>query len=152
MFSPSGAPFTVRMPGGGQQYSTEIRLPQGDKINANFYGVSHLKIGYVAVWASGPSGDTTLDMLFDRMLDNLNRVSATHGLLCEFTRKKDTTFNGYIGRRYIVNGCYYHGGIRLYFKVEGKTLMACLVGVMGENPNDPSINEFLESFVINEGA
>jgi endonuclease YncB( thermonuclease family) len=152
MLSLSGAPFAVRMPGGGKQYSTEIRLPEGDKINANFYGVSHLKIGYVALWASGPKGDATLDALFDRMLDNLNRVSETRGLLCEFTRKKDTTFNGYIGRRYIVNGCYYHGGIRLYFKVEGKTLKACLVGVMGENPNDPSINEFLESFVINEGA
>jgi endonuclease YncB( thermonuclease family) len=152
VFSPSGAPFSVRMPGGGKQYSTEVRLPDGETINADFYGVSHLKIGYIAIWASGPSGDITLDTLFDQMLDRLNRASSAGGLLCEFTRKKDTAFNGYIGRRYVVQGCYYHGGIRLYYKIEGKTLKACLVGVMGEDPSDPSINQFLESFVINEGA
>ncbi|HKS30203.1 MAG TPA: thermonuclease family protein [Pyrinomonadaceae bacterium] len=150
MLSLSGAPFAIRMPGGGQQFSTEVRLPSGDAIKVNIYEVSHLKIGYIAIWASGPKGDATLDALFDKTMDNLNRVSATRGLSCEFTRNKDTTLSGYVGRRYVVHDCYYHGAIRLYFKVEGKTLKACLVGVLGQNPNDPSINEFLESFVLNE--
>lgn len=152
ILSPSGAPFSLRMPGGGRQYSTEIRLPEGDKINVNIYGVSHLKIEYITMWASGPKGDATLDMLFDHMLTKLNQSAASRGLSCEFTRKKDTTFNGYIGRRYIVQDCFVHGGIRLYYKIEGKTLKVCLVGVLGVDSNDPSINQFLESFVINEGA
>jgi endonuclease YncB( thermonuclease family) len=152
MFSPSGAPFSVRMPGGGKHFSSSVTLPEGQTISLNFYGVNHLKIGYIALWASGPAGDATLDTLFNQMQEILNQGSATRGLSCEFTRKKDVSFNGYIGRRYVVQGCYYHGGIRLYYKMEGKTLKACMVGVLGEDANDPSINQFLESFVINEGA
>lgn len=152
ILSPEGAPFSVRMPGGGQQYSTAIRLPEGQNINANVYWVRHLKIAYIAEWASVPAQPEAIPKLFDKMLEYLNGASAASGLSCEFKREKDTTFNGYTGRRYIVEGCYYHGGIRLYYKVEGKTLKSCMVGVLGEDPNDPSINEFLESFVIREAA
>lgn len=152
ILSPEGAPFSVRMPGGGRQYSAAVKLPEGQTVNANIYWVSHLKIAYIAEWASVPAQPQAIPTLFDQMLEYLNRASAANGLPCEFNREKDTTFNGYIGRRYTVQGCYYHGGIRLYYKVEGKTLKSCMVGVLGEDPNDPSINEFLESFVIREGA
>ena len=152
VLSPSGAPFSVRMPGGGQQYSAAIQLPEGETINANIYWVRHLKIAYIAEWASVPAKPEAIPTLFDKMLEYLNRASASSGLSCEFKREKDTIFNGYTGRRYTVEGCYYHGGIRLYYKIEGKTLKSCMVGVLGEDPNDPSINEFLASFAIREAA
>lgn len=152
IFSPAGAPFSLRIPGGGKEYSVAVQVPQGETINANFYWTRHLKIGYIAMWASGPAHSQAVSALFDRTLDYLNQSSAASGLPCKFTRQKDSNFNGYTGQRYIVQGCYFHGGILLYYKIEGKTLKTCMVGVLSEDPDDPAINQFLESFVINEGA
>jgi endonuclease YncB( thermonuclease family) len=148
MFSPSGAPFSLRIPGGGRRYSVAVQVPEGETITANYYWTNHLKIGYIAMWASGPTHSQAVSALFQRTQDILNQASAAKGLLCEFTRKKDIAINGYTGQRYAVQGCYFHGGMRLYYKVEGKTLTLYMVGVMSEDPDDPSINQFLESFVI----
>jgi hypothetical protein len=148
MFSPPGAPFSLRIPGGGRRYSVAVEVPEGQTITANYYWTQHLKIGYIAAWASGPAHDQAVSALFERTQDILNQSAAAKGLLCEFTRKKDAVFNGYIGQRYAVQGCYYHGGMRLYYKVEGKTLTLYMVGVMSEDPDDPSIDQFLESFTI----
>jgi hypothetical protein len=123
-------------------------MPQGEIVDANFYLVQHLKISYMAMWVSGPGEPKAASELFDRMLEALNRVSVAKGLPCEFNREKDMTLNGYVGRKYNVEGCYFHGGIRLYYKMEGKILKTYMVGVLGEDPNDPSINQFLDSFVI----
>lgn len=148
MYTPPGAPFSARIPGGGEQYSVEVQLPNGQVINADYYWAGHLKINYVAVWASGPNNPEAVSTLFERTLNDLNRSAAVRGLLCEFTRKKDTTFNGYIGQRYVIQGCYFHGGLRLYYKVEGQTLKICLVGALSADENDPSANQLLDSFVI----
>lgn len=149
IFSPTGSPFSIRMPAGGHHFSAEIAVPKGQPINANFYWVDHLRIGYVAVWASGPSQGEAISALFERTLEALNNAAAAHDLPCEFFETKDTAMKGYVGRRYKVRGCYFQGGIRYYFKTEGKVLKVRIVGVMSENPNDPSINQFLESFEIN---
>ena len=148
IFSPTGAPFSVRMPAGGFRYTAEIQVPNGVPINADFYGVKHLKIGYVAVWASGPYCQETISALFDRTVEVLNEASAAVSLPCEFSQEKDPSMNGYVGRRYKVRGCYFKGGIRHYYKVEGKKLTVIFVGVMSEIPDDPEVGRFLESFVI----
>jgi endonuclease YncB( thermonuclease family) len=151
VFSPSGAPFSVRMPA-GKQFSVAIKLPDGEMVDVNIYWVNHLKIGYIAMWASGPRGDDTIQTLFEDMQDRLNKLAAKGGAPCEFKLQKDTSLNGFAGRRYNVSGCFMHGGIRLYLKPEGKTLKMCMIGVLGVDENDPSINEFLESFTIQERA
>jgi endonuclease YncB( thermonuclease family) len=148
IFSPSGAPFSIRMPTGGHHFSAEVAVPRGQPINANFYWVNHLRIGYLAVWASGPSHGEAISALFDRALEALNNAAAAHDLPCEFSQVKDAAMNGYTGRRYNVRGCYFQGGLRYYFKTEGKVLKVRIVGVMSEIPNDPSINQFMESFEI----
>lgn len=149
LFSPPGSPFSVRMPTGGHNLTADIATPDGQSIDANFYWVNHLRIGYMAAWATGPAQDEAISTLFDRALDALNNAAAAHGLPCEFVQMKDTAMKGYAGRRYKVRGCYFQGALRYYFKTEGKTLKMRIVGVMSEVPNDPSINQFLESFQIN---
>jgi endonuclease YncB( thermonuclease family) len=148
VFSPPGAPFSIRMPSGGQNFAAQISVPEGQPIDAHFYWVHHLKIGYIALWASGPSQGQAISALFDRALDALNKAAEAHDLPCEFFQMKDTAMNGYVGRRYKVRGCYFQGGLRYYFKTEGKTLKVRIVGVMSEIPDDPSINQFLESLEI----
>lgn len=150
IFSPSDNLFSIRMPTGGREFSAEVDVPHGTTIKAHFYGVKHLKIGYVAVWASGPSGDETISTLFDRTVDTLNNFAAAHGLPCEFVPEKDAAMMGYTGRRYKVRGCYFNGALRNYSKIEGKTLKVIFVGVLSEDPNNPAIKDFLESFTINQ--
>jgi endonuclease YncB( thermonuclease family) len=148
-FSPSDNLFSLRMPGGAREFSAEVAVPNGRSINATFRWVNHLKIGYLAVWASGPYENQTISALFDRTVDALNDAAAAHGLPCEFFQEKDNSMSGYTGRRYKVRGCYFNGAIRNYFKVEGKTMKVIFVGVMSEVPDDPAVKEFLESFEIN---
>lgn len=149
VFSPTGNLFSIRIPGGGRAFSAEVNVPKGRPVNANFYWVHHLKIGYLAVWASGPHEHETVSALFDRSVEALNEAAAARGLSCEFYQVRDAPMGGYIGRQYKVRGCYLNGVMRNYYKVEGKTLKVIFVGVMSEIPNDPSVNEFLDSFVIN---
>jgi len=148
IFSPTGAPFSVRMPTGGFRYTTEIQVPNGLPINADFYGVRHLKIGYMAVWASGPYCPETIPTIFDRAVEVLNELAAADSLPCEFYQVKDPSMNGFVGRRYKVRDCYFKGGIRHYYKIEGKRLTVVAVGVLSEVPDDPEIGRFLESFKI----
>jgi endonuclease YncB( thermonuclease family) len=148
-FSPSGNLFSLRMPGGAREFSAEVTVPNGRSINATFRWVNHLKIGYLAVWASGPYENQTISALFDRTVDALNDAAAAHGLPCEFFQEKDNSMRGFTGRRYKVRGCYFNGAIRNYFKIEGKTMKVIFVGVMSEVPDDPAVKEFLESFEIN---
>jgi micrococcal nuclease len=149
LFSPEDNSFSVRAPGSGKQFSLEIDDSEGQPININVYETQHLKIGYVALQASGPSGDETINMIFERGRDILNESARAHGLPCEFVLEKDAAMKGYVGRRYKVMGCYFNGGLRVYFKREGKTLKMHLVGAMSEIPNDPRVSKFLDSFVIN---
>jgi hypothetical protein len=149
-FSPSDNLFSLRMPGGAREFSAEVAVSNGRSINATFRWVNHLKIGYLAVWASGPYENQTISALFDRTVDALNDAAATHGLPCEFFQEKDNSMRGYTGRRYKVRGCYFNGAIRNYFKVEGKTMKVIFVGVMSEVPDDPAVREFLDSFEINK--
>jgi endonuclease YncB( thermonuclease family) len=149
IFSPSDNLFSLRMPGVAQEFSAEVVVPHGRPINATFRWVHHLKIGYLAVWASGPYENETISSLFDRTVDALNDAAAAHGLPCEFFQEKDNSMSGYTGRRYKVRGCYFSGAIRNYFKIEGKTMKVIFVGVMSEVPDDPAVKEFLESFTIN---
>jgi hypothetical protein len=127
-------------------------VPNGQPINADFYGVRHLKIGYLAVWASGPYCGETISTIFDRAIEALNTAAAAESLPCEFFQEKDASVNGYVGRRYKVRGCYFKGGIRHYYKIEGKKLTIVVAGVMSEIPDDPEIGRFLESFVIKKDA
>jgi endonuclease YncB( thermonuclease family) len=149
VFSASDNLFSLRMPGGGREFSAEVNVEHGRSINATFRWVNHLKIGYLAVWATGPYENQTLSALFDRTVDALNDAAAAHGLPCEFFQEKDNSMSGYTGRRYNVRGCYFHGAIRNYFKIEGKMMKVIFVGVMSEVPDDPAVKEFLESFTIN---
>jgi endonuclease YncB( thermonuclease family) len=152
LLTPPGAPFALRIPGGGRQYSISVQLPQGQTVTANYYWTQHLKVGYIAMWASGPAHTQMISELFERTQNYLNQAAAARGLPCEFTRKSDANFNGYTGQRYVMQGCYFHGGMRLYYKVEGKILTIYMVGIQSEEPDDPTIDQFLESFVINEKA
>jgi endonuclease YncB( thermonuclease family) len=149
-FSPSDNLFSLRMPGNAREFSAEVAVPNGRSINATFRWVNHLKIGYLAVWASGPYENQIISALFDRTVDALNDAAAAHGLPCEFFQEKDSSMSGYVGRRYKVRGCYFNGAIRNYFKIEGKTMKVIFVGVMSEVPDDPAVKEFLESFEINK--
>lgn len=149
IFSPSDNLFSLRMPGVAREFSAEVAVPNGRSINANFRWVNHLKIGYLAVWASGPYQNEALSALFDRTVDALNDAAAAHGLPCEFFQEKDNSMSGYTGRRYKVRGCFFNGAIRNYFKIEGKTMKVIFVGVMSVVPDDPAVKEFLESFTIN---
>lgn len=148
-FSPSDKSFSINAPGAGKQLSIEIDDPEGRAFTAQIYLVEHLKIGYLVMWASGPAVDRTLDDIFERGRDILNESVRAHGLPCEYVMEKDTAMKGYTGRRYRMTGCYFHGSLRVYFKREGQTLKMRLVGSMSENPGDPLVNKFLDSFVIN---
>jgi endonuclease YncB( thermonuclease family) len=156
IFSPTGAPFSIRMPQGGQRYSAEIQSPNGQSINVDLYGVRHLKIRYVAVWASGlycgNYCNEIVSIIFDHSVEVLNASAAAHSLPCEHSQLKDVSMSGYVGRRYKVHGCYFKGGMRQYFKVEGKRLTMVVVGVLSEIPDDPEIGGFLDSFVIEKAA
>jgi hypothetical protein len=149
LFSPSDNSFSVSAPGAGKQFSVELDDTDGTSVTAYAYVVQHLKIRYVALWASGPAGDRTINELFERGRNILNETARERGLPCEFVLKKDVAMKGYAGRRYEVTGCYFNGGLRVYFKKEGKTLRAFFLGSMSEIPNDPLTSKFLNSFVIN---
>lgn len=149
LFSPVDNSFSVRAPGAGKQFSVEIDDTDGTSVTAHVYEVQHLKISYIALWASGPASDGTLNELFERGRDILNEDAHAHGLPCEFVLRKDAAMKGYTGRRYEVRGCYFNGGLRVYFKKEGRTLRAYFLGAMSQIPNDPLANSFLNSFVIN---
>ncbi len=156
IFSPSNTPFSIRMPEGGRRYSAEVQVPSGQSINVDFYGVWHLKIRYVAVWASGfycgNYCNEGVEAIFDHSVEVLNATAAAYSLPCEHSQLKDVSMSGYVGRRYKVHGCYFKGGIRQYFKIEGKRLTMIVVGVLSEIPDDPEIGRFLESFVIKKDA
>jgi endonuclease YncB( thermonuclease family) len=147
LFSPSENPFSVRIPG-GKQFTVELDIPHSQPVILNFYVVHHLKIGYVVGWASGPLQDQTISKIFDRGLEELNRIAEAIGLPCDFSEAKDVPMSSYTGRRYKVRGCYLNGSMRAYYKIEGKTLKARVAGVMSEIPDDPEVGKFLESFVI----
>jgi len=149
LYSPANNLFSIRVPGGGEELSAEIDLKQGGKVKINYYFVGHLKIAYVVLWASGPHEDETLNALFDRTVEYLNNSTASHGFPCDFAQEKDAPMKGYTGRRYKIHDCYFKGGIRNYFKFEGQTLKAYFVGVLTEDPDNPEIKEFLDSFTIN---
>jgi endonuclease YncB( thermonuclease family) len=150
LFSSSDNLFSVRMPGGAQEFTAEIGVPHGQPIKATFRWVHHLKITYLTAWASGPYQNEVISALFDRTVDALNDGAAAHGLPCEFFQEKDTSMGSYKGRQYKVRGCYLSGAMRNYFKVEGKTLNVIFVGVMSEIPDNPEIREFMESLTINQ--
>lgn len=156
IFSPQGAPFSVRMPEGGFRYMKEIQMPDGSPKKIDFYGVKHLKIGYAAVWASGVYCGIyckeALSVILDKTVDVFNANTAADSLPCEFYQLKDAPMGGYVGRLYKVRGCYLKGGLRTYYKIEGQTLTMVGVGVLSEVPDDPEINRFLESFVIKKDA
>jgi endonuclease YncB( thermonuclease family) len=147
-FAPVDAPFSIQMPGGGKQYAVEVQVPDGQPFKANFYGVSHLKIGYLVVWASGLSQKDTIPALFEQTRVALELAAQAGGSGCEFSQEKVDTVNGYLGRYYKMHGCYLHGGIRLYYKNEGKNLKMSFVGVISEHVNDSAVEDFMKSFVI----
>jgi endonuclease YncB( thermonuclease family) len=149
LFSPADNSFSIRVPGAGQQFSVEIDDSESQPIIGNVYAVQHLKIAYIALWASGPSEDETISAIFDRGYRLLNESARANGLPCEYVQEKDTAMKGYAGRRYKITGCYFNGGLRVYFKKEGKTLRMHLVGAMSQTPHDPLVSKFLNSFVIN---
>lgn len=149
LYSPSNNLFSIRVPTGGEELSAEVDLKQGGQVKAHFYFVGHLKVAYVVLWASGPRGDETLNALFDKTVAALNNSTVSHGFPCDFAQEKDVPLKGYTGRRYNIHDCYFKGGIRNYFKFEGQTLKAFFVGVLTEDPDNPEIKEFLDSFTIN---
>lgn len=148
VFAPPNGRFSVRMPGGGEGFEGSIQVPHREPIDAHFYGVRHLKINYLVIWASGPSDGETVKSLFDKALDALNEAQANAHLPCEFREERDAAMSGFTGRRYTVHGCVFQGGVRLYFKSEGQLIRMYFVGVMSQEPNDPRVREFLESFEI----
>jgi len=93
-----------------------------------------------------------VSIIFDHSVEVLNASAEALSLPCEHSQLKDVSMSGYVGRRYKVHGCYFKGGMRQYFKVEGKRLTMVVVGVLSEIPDDPETGRFLESFVINTHA
>ncbi|OLE53692.1 MAG: hypothetical protein AUG51_11775 [Acidobacteria bacterium 13_1_20CM_3_53_8] len=148
VFEPNGAGFSIRMPRGGRGFDANIQVPHDQTIDAHLYLVKHLKIQYLAIWASGPSEGETINSLFNRALEALNDGADQARVPCEFTQERDVPLNGYVGRRYKVHGCFLYWGMRLYFKPQGKMLKMYLVGVLSETPNDPLVDDFLNSFEI----
>lgn len=153
VFTPSNAPFSVRIPAAGLRYTKEVQSPGGRTLSADLYAVRHLKNGYLAVWTNATyNGKHDLSAMFDLTVDVLNKMFEAESLPCEFYQVKDAPLAGYVGRRYIVRGCYLKGGLRHYYKSEGGKLTIILVGVLSEIPDDPEIDRFLDSFAINQGT
>jgi micrococcal nuclease len=148
MFSPSAAPFSLRIPNGGKAFSGAIELPGGEKVTANFYSVQHLKIEYIAVWATGPYAHKSVTTGFERTLSGITDALQSHGVPCEFKASSDAPLKGYKGRQYKIDGCAFYGGIRFYYKVEGKEIRVYMVGVVTEEPDNPQVKQFLGSLVI----
>ena len=152
VFSPSNAPFSIRIPEAGLRHTTEVPMPVSGMLNVDLYAVRHLKIGYLAVWVSAPYQGQALKTMFDWTVEKLNEMSAASSLPCEFYQEKDAPLGGFVGRRYKLRNCYCEGGLRHYYKVEGGKLTIILVGVISEIPDDPEIARFLDSFKITNSA
>ncbi|HMF57552.1 MAG TPA: thermonuclease family protein [Pyrinomonadaceae bacterium] len=150
VFAPNGSGFSIRMPRGGRGMEVNIQNPNHPPIDAHLYFVKHLKISYIAVWTTAPSNGETVNSLFDRAKQQFEDVEGASHLPCEFVQERDTTLNGFVGRRYKIQGCYFYGGLRLYFKAYGAMTQMYLVGVMSETPNDPLADDFLNSFEIHQ--
>ena len=148
VFSPSNAPFLVRIPAAGLRYTKEVQKPDGGTLNADLYVVRHLKNGYLAVWTSGTYKEQGVDLslMFDLTVQVLNKMFEAESLPCEFYQAKDAPLSGYVGRRYMVRGCYLKGGLRHYYKAEGGKLTIILVGRAERNPGRPGDRPVLRLF------
>jgi endonuclease YncB( thermonuclease family) len=149
MFTPTGAPFSIRVPIGGQQFQSQIPLANGGSVSSNFYFVQHPRIQYVTEWFTAPDQRQTVEKSFEEYLTYIRNALQAQGFPCEFMRSSEVSLGGYHGRQYSVSGCALHGGVRLFHRVDSKTLNIFLVGVITEDENNSLVEQFLRSLVIN---
>ena len=86
---------------------------------------------------------------YEKSLTYIRDALQSQGYPCEFMRSSEVSLGGYHGRQYSVSGCALHGGIRLFHRVDSKTLSVLLVGVITEDDNNLLAEQFLKSLVIN---
>ena len=149
MFTPTGAPFTIRVPIGGRQFQSQIPLAGGDSVTSNFYFVQHPRIQYITEWFTAPEQHQAIEKSYEEYLTYARDALQAQGYPCEFMRSDEVSVGGYRGRQYSVSGCALHGGVRLFHRVDSKTLNIFLVGVITEDDNNSLAEQFLKSLVIN---
>ncbi len=149
MFTPTGAPFSIRVPVGGKQFQGQIPLASGESVSSNFYFVQHPRIQYFTLWLATPDQHQAFEKNYEKSLTYIRDALQSQGYPCEFMRSSEVSLGGYHGRQYSVSGCALHGGIRLFHRVDSKTLSVLLVGVITEDDNNSLAEQFLKSLVIN---
>jgi len=149
MFRPTGAPFSIRVPVGGRQFQAQVPLINGGSVSSNFYFVQHPRIQYVTEWFTAPDQRQAIEKSYEEYLAYVRDSLQAQGYPCEFMRSSEVSLGGYHGRQYSVSGCALHGGVRLFRRVDSKTLNVFLVGVISEDDNNSMTEQFLKSLVIN---
>ena len=150
IFTPTGAPFSLRIPAGGRQFQAQIPLSSGDSVSANFYFVQHPRIQYVTEWFSGPNQKQAVEKNYEEYLTYIRDALQAQGYPCEFMRSNEVTLASYHGRQYSVTGCALHGGMRLFHKIDGKSLQVFMTGVVSEDDSSSLADQFLKSLVVNK--
>jgi endonuclease YncB( thermonuclease family) len=149
MYTPAGAPFSIRVPVGGRQFQAQIPLASGESVAADFYFVKHPRLEYVTEWFEGPDEHKAIDKNYEEYLLYIQDSLQSQGYPCEFYRTNEVSMSGYRGHQYNIRNCAYHGGIRLFHRVEGKRLKLFLVGIVSEEDKNPLVDQFLNSLVVN---
>jgi micrococcal nuclease len=149
MYTPAGAPFSIRVPVGGKQFQTQIRLPSGESVLGDHYMVLHPRLQYVTEWLEAPNELTAIDKNYEEYLQYVEEALHAQGYPCEFYRSSEVSMNGYSGHHYNIRKCGYYGGVRLYHKVQGKQVKIFLVGIVSEEDKNPLVEQFFNSLVVN---
>jgi endonuclease YncB( thermonuclease family) len=149
MFTPTGAPFSIRVPIGGRQFQSRIPLANGGSVSSNFYFVQHPRIQYVTEWFTATDQHQAVEKSYEEYLVYVRDALQAQGYPCEFMRSSEVSLGGYHGRQYSVSGCALHGGVRLFHRVDSKTINVFLVGVISEDEKNSTTEQFLKSLVIN---
>jgi endonuclease YncB( thermonuclease family) len=149
MYTPAGAPFSIRIPVGGKQFQAQIPLASGESVSADLYFVNHPRLEYVTEWFEGPDEHKAVDKNYEEYLLYVQESLQAQGYPCEFYRTNEVSMSGYRGHQYNIRNCAYHGGARLLHRVEGKRLKLFLVGIVSEEDKNPLVDQFLNSLVVN---
>jgi hypothetical protein len=148
MYKPSGAPFTLRVPNGGRDANANLVLSDGREARLSFYTVQHPGINYVAFWGDGPYLRSSISTDFEDFLGFVQDSLQAQGYPCHFTKYSPVVLNGYRGTQYNVRECAYHGGFRLFYKVEGPKLKVIMVTALSDEENNSQVADFLDSLDI----
>jgi endonuclease YncB( thermonuclease family) len=150
MYRPPGAPFSLRVPNGGRDANANVQLSDGREAKLSFYSVQHPGINYVVFWGDGPYIRNSISTDFEDFLGFVQDSLQAQGYPCHFTKYRPVLLNGFRGTQYNVRGCAYHGGFRLFFRVEGAALKVIMVTALSDEASNPQVDDFLDSLNIDK--